>query len=412
MPFFVKLFLVLGVYNAFDAVFFFRAVYAALNIWSLVALWRFFKERYPLSQWWLLWTSLIWFFPYIHVRTSSENLSGIFLCFAILALLKNKNFFWSGILFGFSFLARYQIALGLFGLGLALIVQERKLVRKHFKLLAGFLVTVVLGVILDRIGYGEWFFTAYRYFKVNLIDGVAATFNPYPWYQYFIWVLQLSPIVSLPLFSGCILFCLRARREDALLIGSFVWSFFILHCCITNKEYRFLFPLLNLAPFMTMIAFQRFEPCLSKKRLLIPYFIINLLAFMVSTLHGASLHLLGSITLVDRYHHEGDTWLSNRNYRELGPNEQYYSNAAPPPIIYVSPAALDQMLNQNSRVKVLMDGNLNDQVTLDFIAVIDQHQCRLLNSTLPMWVHGLRTRFPIVGRMSYQAAYDCDLKNN
>jgi hypothetical protein len=407
---FLKLFVGLGIYNPFDAAFFFRLAYSFLNIFSLVALWKYFKERYTLNPAWLLWTSLIWFFPYIHVRTSSENLAGILLSFALLAILKNKKYFFSGILFGFAFLARYQIALGLAGLGVALIVKERKIIREHWKLLAGFILPVILGVLIDRIGYGNWVFTAYRYFKVNLVDGVAATFNPYPWYQYFIWVLQLNPFVSLPLFAGAVLFCTRAKRDDRLIIGSFVWAFFILHCFITNKEYRFLFPILNLIPFMTMVAFQSFEPKLTQKRYLLPYALMSLIAFMVSSLHGASLNMLGTVTLVDRHTFPNAVWLSNRAYRNLGAYEQFYSQGAPPPLVFASGKELADLLNQHPSAMVAIDGRIDDSVTLDMLQTVEGRECELIDSTVPRKIYDYKARLPFLNKLPYVAIYRCHEK--
>jgi phosphatidylinositol glycan class B len=193
--FFLKIFILLGIYNPFNAAFFFRLLYGGLNIWALVALWNYFKEKYALSSKWFFLTSIIWFFPYIHVRTSSENLAGIFLSFALLALVKNTGFFRAGLLFGFAFLARYQIALGLVGLAAVLLLSDRGIRKTHWLLLLGFLIPVGLGTLLDRWGYGNWVFTPYQYFNVNLVENVSARFNPYPWYQYFIWILQLNPFI-------------------------------------------------------------------------------------------------------------------------------------------------------------------------------------------------------------------------
>jgi phosphatidylinositol glycan class B len=404
---FVKAFIGLDIYNPFDIAFFFRLVYGYLNLFSIIALWRYFREKYSLSSHWLLWISLLWFFPYIHVRTSSENLAGILLSFALLEMLKNRSFMAAGFLFGFSFLARYQVALGLFGMGLALLYRDRKVTKEHLKLLVGFVIPVILGLIIDRIGYGNWVFTAYRYFKVNLVDGVAATFNPYPWYQYFIWILQLIPVISLPLFFGAVSFMKKADRDDRYVIGSFVWSFFVLHCFITNKEYRFLFPLMNVVPFMAIVGIRSFEPRLLKKAWLIPYAVISVVAFMISSLHGASLNMLGTVTLVDRHSKPDTVWLSNRNYTDLGPNERYYSSSVIKPAIFTNASELETLLSKNKTVHVAIDGKMDDAVTTDLLAAAERAGCKLIDSNIPRYFYQFRSRFAFLGRLPYVAIYEC-----
>lgn len=400
----IKPFVAMGFYNPFDTAFLLRLVYGFLNLFSIVALWNYFKDRYSLNRMWAVWISLLWFFPYMHVRTSSENLAGIFLSFALLAILKNQRFFLSGILFGFAFLARYQVALGLFGLGLALLIKERKFLRAHLNMIVGFLLPVALGVLMDRIGYGNWVFTAYRYFKVNLVDGVAASYNPYPWYQYFIWIVQLNPLVSLPLFFGSIRFMQKGERDDRWVIGSFVWSFFILHCFLTNKEYRFLFPILNLVPFMAMVTFAKFEKQLAKPTYLIPYAAISAFAFMVSTLHGASVQTLGAVYLAQRNLSVERLTLSNRDY----PIQSPFYHFPPHPFHQVQNVAdLEQKLTETPNAQVLIDGKLTDDLTNDLIRVVVNRGCVMKDAAFPIFIYNAREKFAFIKRIPFVAWYDC-----
>jgi phosphatidylinositol glycan class B len=395
--------LLLDVYNPFTLAFLFRLMYSALNIWGMWLLWLEFKKRFHLNPLWFLWISLIWFFPYIHVRTSSENLAGIFLTFAFVAFLRNQKLFWIGLLFGFSFLARYQVALGIFGFGIYLLYRDRKITKDQFGLLLGFLIPVGLGVLLDRIGYGNWVFTPYRYFKVNLVDGVAATFNPYPWYQYFIWIFQLNPLVSLPLFIGTIFYAKRVRF-DAL--SAFVWSFFILHLFITNKEYRFLFPILNLVPFLAVIGFQEFSNLVLTKRNLAVYSFINLIGFSVSSLHGASVETLWCVTVANRYAEPGETWLSNRDYLDQF-SKGYYQLKDHHLILFHDGPELANLLDTRPDSKVLIDGQLRDASTQSELAVLEQRHCSVLTSARPGFLFKLRTQFPGIDRLAFKAVYRC-----
>ena len=416
--FFMKASIWMGIYNPFDLAFFFRLSYAALNIWSLVALWNYFQKKYELSSKWFLMTSLLWFFPYVHVRTSSENLSGIFLSFALLMLLKNESslraFFQAGLLFGFAFLARYQIALGLLGLGIVLLISDHGFRKKHGLLILGFCLPIGLGVLLDRWGYGNWVFTPYRYFKVNILEHVAASFNPYPWYQYLIWIAQLNPLISLPLFYGVIRFSFKSRLN---VISGFVMSFFILHFFITNKEYRFLFPILNVAPFMAIAYFHHvnqtqfpesfFKRIFWAPAFLIFYLVLNLASFGASSLHGASTRTLWPTHAInqfyDKYHLS--VWLTNRDYL-VNDDVKYYnlndiSDFKPHEMhLYHSETELVELLKKNPQANVMIDGDLKDPLTQSFVKTMETMNCQLLTSAFPKIISE-RTK------LSFQALYSC-----
>lgn len=393
----------LHAYNPFTLAFLFRLFYAALNIWGMTLLWQELKKRFTLNPLWFLWISLLWFLPYIHVRTSSENLSGIFLTFAFVVYLRSQKYFWTGVLFGFAFVARSQIALGLFGFGLFLLVRDRKITRNQLYLFFGFLLPVALGTVLDRIGYGNWVFTPYRYFKVNLVDGVAATFNPYPWYQYFIWIAQLNPLISLPLFAGFCLYLVKLRR-DAL--GWFCLAFFALHLLITNKEYRFFFPILNFIPFMAAIAFQPYSRWLTKKGALASYCVVNLAGFSVSSLHGAAVETLWCVHMANRYAEPGETWFSNRDYFDQF-SRGYYRLSDHHVSIYHSGVELEALLAKDPQTKVLLDGKLDDASTQGMLAVIEARHCSLITSARPTFLFQAKKIFPGLARMAYKAVYQC-----
>jgi phosphatidylinositol glycan class B len=401
----MKLALILNCYNPFTLAFLFRLAYSALNVCGMWMLWGEFKKKFTLNPIWFLWISLIWFFPYIHVRTSSENLCGIFVTFAFVLFMRKKSMFGIGLLFGFAFLARYQVALGVFGFGLYVLWRDRKITREPFILVLGFLIPVAIGIVLDRIGYGNWVFTPYRYFKVNLVDGVAATFNPYPWYQYFIWIVQLNPLVSLPLFFG-VLFYAKRIKFDAF--SAFVLIFFFLHLFITNKEYRFLFPILNLVPFMAAVGFQNFSARLASNRNLVVYSVINLVGFSVSSLHGASVETLWAVHMANRYAEPGETWLSNRDYLDQF-SKGYYHLSDHHLILFHDGTELEALLQGRPNAKVLIDGQLKDSATQAELAVVEKHHCLILSSARPAFLFKLRNQFPGIDRLAFKTVYDCQI---
>ena len=404
----MKLALILGIFNPFSFAFFARALYAIVNLWSLGYFWRTWRDREKLNPLWLLLILTLWFFPYLHVRTSSENLASIFLTFAFGYFLKpsdtshnneNKKYFWTGILFGFS--------LGLFGLGVFLLWRDRKVLKIHWFMVLGFVMPIFLGFLLDRIGYGNWVNAPYRYFSVNLIQGVAAGFNPYPWYQYFIWILELNPFVSLPLFFGFILYLYKKRFD---VISSFMFSFFIIHCFIINKEYRFLFPILNLIPFLAASGIQAIYPNfiegIKKKSFYIPYAFMTILAFTASSMRGASINTLWLVDTVHHHYIEGQMILVNRDYVE-NPQTSYYTLPPHPHHIVHSGAELEMELKSYPDAKVIIDGNLQDQVTQDLWNVPKRHSCRLASSAYPYFIYSLKDQFSFVQRMRLFVLYEC-----
>ncbi len=387
----MKVLIGLGVYEPFSAVTLIQGMYGLLNLWLLVRIWNFLRDRYDLAPQGAIAIAMLWFLPYIHVRTSSENLAGILLSFGLLGILEGRSALRNGIFFGFAFLARYQIALGLAGLALALLYRSKGIRKHHWTLLGGFLVPVVFGVLLDRIGYGNWVFSPYLYFKVNLVDGVAARYNPYPWWMYFEWILQLNPLVSLPLFIGTLGFFKKAKEEDGWILSSFVWSFFVLHCLITNKEYRFLFPLLNWVPFMALVFFKDFSIKMGRPRWWIPFAVINLPAFAVSTLHGASMRTLGAPFLAHR--NLNPTWpvLASRDYRG---NPPYYTFPDHTLSVFGNPEELEQQLEKPGTVQVLLDGKAGEPSLEPVRKALARRSCRLQDAVVPEWLGKLILKTP------------------
>ncbi len=400
----MKLLLSLGWYQAFDLLAAFRVLYAALNLAALWSLWRVFKDKFAIDPKWFLLIGTLWFFPYLHVRNSSENLSGIFLTFAFAVFFGGGRSFLCGLLFGFAFLARYQIALGLAGFALAILARERRITGDHLRMLGGFLIVVGLGAVLDRIGYGNWVLAPYLYFKVNLVDGLAATFNPYPWYQYFIWILQLNPVVSLPLFLGILVY---AKKEKIDPLAGFVLTFMSLHFLITNKEYRFFFPLMNLVVLMSIRAFQDSPQRWFSAPYLTAYLGTSILGFYVSTFHGAALGSLWCIHTAHRFGSAGETWLSNRDFVSEFRNN-YYRLDQIRVRTYGTEVELSEALKEHSPpTRVMIDAKISEENTGRLMNLLRNRGCEVETSALPDFVFSLRDRFPFIDKIAYRALYRC-----
>jgi hypothetical protein len=152
-----------------------------------------------------------------------------------------------GLFIGLAFQARYQSAvLSVVVLAVAFFrpKKERLTVGEWASLLGAGIATLGIGALFDRAGYGTWAFPAWGYLRINLMEGRAASFNPHPFWMYFAWIFQLIPTTTLPLLAAAIYLAVK-RPLHWLALPTLVY--FALHCVLTNKEYRFLFPLVPLS---------------------------------------------------------------------------------------------------------------------------------------------------------------------
>ncbi|MBC7552597.1 MAG: hypothetical protein H7257_01325 [Taibaiella sp.] len=207
-----------------------------------------------------IWCSLfLWFVPYIGVRYSSENISANLFILAITLLLALGNYsrkqqyirlLGAGLLFGFSLYLRLQIGFAFIGLGIWLIFIRKAPVVHYLLLAVAGLTAIGITTLVDRWFYGEWVFTPYNYFSVNIIHNVAAQFGVQPWWWYFQKFIELGiPPLSIALFILFLGGMFKARTH----VFAFVLCTFLAgHFAIGHKELRFIFPVV--LPFIYMVC--------------------------------------------------------------------------------------------------------------------------------------------------------------
>ncbi len=205
-----------------------------------------------------LWVGLFWFFPYFHVRTSSENIStSLWLIGFCLWMTSKKNFrkiLLSGVVFGFAFLARFQIVLMTTGLVLWKFAStDRKkssliaALKETISLSLGFLLIYFLGFIIDYWGYGTWTHSAWNYLRINLIEHRADDFGVFPWWFYFRLFME-----SIPLGLGYFIPYLFILGFILFPMSPLTWAslpFLLVHLVIGHKEPRFLYPIIPFFPY-------------------------------------------------------------------------------------------------------------------------------------------------------------------
>jgi phosphatidylinositol glycan class B len=239
-----------------------------------------------------------YFFPISGTRFSSENTSACFfmLGFAYLYPLVRQvklqrisplQLLLAGVLFGISFLFRYQSAIMTAGLAMWLLVLHYRLISSWLLMFGGFLLVFLVGILIDRWFYSEWVFSAWNYFYVNLIEGKAANFGVQPWHHY-LGAIDLSKwirFVNLPVI-GLLLFFLFTRPVHVV-----CWIFFpflLFHFAVTHKETRFLYPILVFIPFLVSFSLAKIYSGLGRYRFfLLPFLgialLINCAAFVSTT---------------------------------------------------------------------------------------------------------------------------------
>ncbi len=216
---------------------------------------------------WLQGATLLFFFlPFLHARTSSENLSSSFLALSVAVLPRvfsgrNRPLFWallSGVLGGAAFLARFQSALFLAPLLLSVLFSEPRARWKAFcTLLLGVAAVIGMGVGIDAWGYGALVFTPWRYFQFNLIQGAAAGFGTMPPWGYLTLLFAKTPWPWGWLSLATLILCLKDRelRRHPWVVACA--SFLLVHSFIAHKELRFLFPLAPFFPALALLALRR-----------------------------------------------------------------------------------------------------------------------------------------------------------
>ena len=227
------------------------ALLSFLSIHLLYTLYRRDIQDVLLQQWFLLLSFFLWFAVYNNVRFASENWSGtVFLIAYCLFFLKppyrRLHFLSTGLLFGLSFLFRYQVGFLIAGFGAWLFFIKKEKLSHLLCLGSGICVSMAGGILIDSWFYGEWTLTVWNDLEQDLLLGKLSEFGVMPWWFYFkATFIRAIPPFSL-VFLLSFLICIVFRNKAAL-----TWTvvpFIAVHSLIGHKETRYLFPLISFAP--------------------------------------------------------------------------------------------------------------------------------------------------------------------
>lgn len=270
----LKVLRVIGLTNPFAEAEALRFLHGALGFAALWTLWRTLREQgwltAPAARYAAVATAGLWFLPYLNVRTSSESLSGSLLLLGTAAILRfsKTRAAVAGLLLGLAFEARFQTAVATLGL-LALVYlgptsnSQATLTSHRARLkflpltLLGLALAFAVGRCADAWGYGEWTWTPWNYFRVNLLEGKAAEWGTKPAWAYFGMIAQTLPPLSLAVIASYLWLWIRRPLHPLTALSL---PFVLLHCAIGHKETRFLFPIAGLTPFVLALAWNHLPP--------------------------------------------------------------------------------------------------------------------------------------------------------
>jgi phosphatidylinositol glycan class B len=208
----------------------------------------------------LLLSLFTWALVYAHVRYSSENLSGIFLILGTAFLLKEisiKHIFLGFLTLGLAFESRYQTGFYIAGIGLYLLFKNQYKLKEYFAAMAGILLAIVLGTLLDCLFYQSLVFAPWNYLHLNIFQKLAASFGSEPWYWYLLQINEkLIPPFGLAILAGLVL---SIRKSNYRMIGMGILFFLLGHCLVGHKEFRFLFPVAYFMPLLWVLVYEKLK---------------------------------------------------------------------------------------------------------------------------------------------------------
>ena len=368
-----------------------RILSGLLSFLSIHLFYKAYRQQIEdvlLQKWFLLLSFLLWFAVYNNVRFSSENWSGsVFLIAYSLFFLKVSNrkshCLLIGILFGLSFLFRYQVGLLIAGFMLWLFLIKREHIFHLILLSVGIIFSVTIGVVIDRWYYGEWTLTAWNYFEQGLVVGKLSEFGVDPWWYYFeaVFVKAVPPISIVCILS--LLIVLIYKRKEV-----FIWTilpFILVQSLIGHKETRYLFPVIGFVPILIIksieIIQRRWWSNLLKaalfRKAVNAFWVVNIIILGIIAFRPAEPNVALYKTIFDNY---------------KGPATLYYIGSSPYQrvkldILFYRPPNLEIRGIRSIHEIDLGSGQACLFVTRKQILINETgRQYELIYSTLPEWV--------------------------
>ena len=263
----IKLLVLFGINDPFSWTFALRLISSLIGLYSTYIFYNLVKDDYNINNIFSkILIFLFWFSPFIHGRTSSENLGFSFFLiglFFVLKIYKNKGNLYissllSGIFLGLSILIKYHFLFFTLFILIHFIVINFEIKKIKYSLVTLFIVSVVfmLGVLIDSIAYGSFNLTILNYFRLNN-DHAFDSFGQAPlWYYITELLTKFSFPLSIFIISFTLIFWIRKTKD---ILSFITLPYFILLSYLGHKELRFIFPVLEFSPFFISYIVSNFN---------------------------------------------------------------------------------------------------------------------------------------------------------
>ena len=236
---------------------------------------------------------LFWFYPFLHSRTSSENLSITLFIISFCAIFQminynDKNFkliyfIFFSFLMGLSMVVKYTTVFTAFPFFFWIFFFKFNYLR-IFLFGTSVLTALSLGLYIDYINWGSFKNTYYQFYIYNLTPGEMGRmkyFGVDPWYYYIIEIIkQLAPVLSIFFLIGLIFFWIKNFKHPLTWITFVTFTIFSL---IGHKEIRYIFPIYIFAPLFIAYFLEHIN-IIKLKRLVQTLIILSNIIFLLITL--------------------------------------------------------------------------------------------------------------------------------
>ena len=216
---------------------------------------KFFNENYKFNT--FIFFSF-WFYPFLHSRTSSENLGITLFIISICLIYRliiskeiNFNYFkfiFASFLFGISMVIKFTLVFTTIPFYIWVLIFRFKFSTITI-LTSVIFICLGIGIAIDSYFWGFLTNTYYQFYKFNLSDelGRLNDFGIDPWYFYITEISkQLAPLLSIVFLAGLFLYWFKNKFD---LISWLTLSTLIIFSIIGHKEIRYIFPIYIFAPF-------------------------------------------------------------------------------------------------------------------------------------------------------------------
>ena len=281
--FIIKIFEIFNIKDPFILIFILRTISSIIGFMSIYYLYNHLKFRFNLDNNFSKFIIFgFWFYAFLHARTSAENLSIAVLIFGVILfdkLVHSKNIdkykysILSGIFLGLSIVLKLQNIISVFFVYIWFLINKLNPLSFFYSFVSGLVIILILllGLVFDYFGYGSFNLTYYQYYHANFVSKWFEHFGDDPWWYYFKLVIEgYFPPVSIIIIFSILFFSLKEFKS---LLNYITIPVIIILSLLSNKELRFLFPVLIFSPFYISYVFSNTNYFFAKT------FLINLIIF-------------------------------------------------------------------------------------------------------------------------------------